>query len=166
MGLDGMRVVIVGDVLHSRVARSNMWLLTTLGARVTFVAPPTLAPVRTGDWPANIVFNLDEALAQQPDAVMLLRVQRERMHAAFFPSESEYARWWGLTPERLAMLDRAGATTAIMHPGPMNRGLEISSVAADSSRSTVLRQVSNGVAVRMACLYLLLTGDDVQEDPL
>ncbi|KAA9395088.1 aspartate carbamoyltransferase catalytic subunit [Kocuria coralli] len=160
--LEGMHVVIVGDILHSRVARSNMWLLTTLGARVTFVAPPTLLPVGTQHWPARIVFDLDEALAENPDAVMLLRVQRERMHAAFFPSEAEYARWWGLTPERLDALDRAGATTAIMHPGPMNRGLEISSEAADSPRSTVLRQVSNGVAVRMACLYLLLTGDDAQ----
>ncbi|ROZ64727.1 aspartate carbamoyltransferase catalytic subunit [Kocuria soli] len=157
-GLDGMHVVIVGDILHSRVARSNMWLLTTLGARVTFVAPPTLMPVGVEHWPADVVFDLDTALARDPDAVMLLRVQRERMHAAFFPSEAEYARLWGLTPERLAALDAAGATTAIMHPGPMNRGLEISSAAADSPRSTVLRQVSNGVAVRMACLYLLLTG--------
>ncbi|WP_047691682.1 aspartate carbamoyltransferase catalytic subunit [Kocuria sp. ZOR0020] len=159
-GLDGMHVVIAGDILHSRVARSNMWLLNTLGARVTFVAPPTLLPVGVEHWPARIVFDLDQALAQNPDAVMLLRVQRERMHAAFFPSEAEYARWWGLTPERLAALDAAGATTAIMHPGPMNRGLEISSVAADSPRSTVLRQVANGVSVRMACLYLLLTGDN------
>lgn len=165
-GLDGMHVVIVGDILHSRVARSNMWLLTTLGARVTFVAPPTLLPVGVEHWPAEIVFNLDQALAQNPDAVMLLRVQRERMHAAFFPSEAEYARWWGLTPERLAGLDAAGATTAIMHPGPMNRGLEISSVAADSPRSTVLRQVANGVSVRMACLYLLLTGDNTTAEDL
>ncbi|MDO5617663.1 aspartate carbamoyltransferase catalytic subunit [Kocuria sp.] len=162
-GLDGLHVVIVGDILHSRVARSNMWLLNTLGARVTFVAPPTLLPVGVEHWPARIVFNLDEALADDPDAVMLLRVQRERMHAAFFPSEAEYARWWGLTPERLHALDAAGAATAIMHPGPMNRGLEISSVAADSPRSTVLRQVSNGVAVRMASLYLLLTGDDTPD---
>lgn len=157
-GLDGMDVVIVGDILHSRVARSNMWLLQTLGARVTFVAPPTLLPVGIEQWPARVVFDLDQALAEVPDAVMLLRVQRERMSEAFFPTEAEYARSWGLTPERLAALDSMNAPTVIMHPGPMNRGLEISSEAADSPRSTVLRQVSHGVAVRMACLYMLLTG--------
>ncbi|ALB03110.1 aspartate carbamoyltransferase catalytic subunit [Kocuria palustris] len=158
--LAGMHVVIVGDVLHSRVVRSNMWLLSTLGARVTLVAPPTLVPVGVQHWPVEVRFDLDEALAEGPDAVMMLRVQRERMHAAFFPSEAEYARTWGLTHERLQLLDAAGLETAIMHPGPMNRGLEISSEAADSPRSTVLRQVANGVSVRMACLYLLLTGAD------
>lgn len=158
--LAGMHVVIVGDVLHSRVVRSNMWLLSTLGARVTLVAPPTLVPVGVQHWPVEVRFDLDEALAEGPDAVMMLRVQRERMHAAFFPSEAEYARTWGLTHERLQLLDAAGLETAIMHPGPMNRGLEISSEAADSPRSTVLRQVANGVSVRMACLYLLLTGED------
>ena len=154
-------MVIVGDVLHSRVARSGLWLFTTLGARVTFVAPPTLLPVGIADWPCRVVFSLDEALDPAPDAVMMLRVQRERMHAAFFPTAQEYAREWGLTPERVAALDAAGAPTAIMHPGPMNRGLEISSAAADSPRSTVLDQVRNGVSVRMSVLYLLLAGDDL-----
>ena len=157
--LAGMHVVIVGDVLHSRVVRSNMWLLSTLGARVTLVAAPTLVPVGVQHWPVEVRFDLDEALAEGPDAVMMLRVQRERMHAAFFPSEAEYARTWGLTHERLQLLDDAGLETAIMHPGPMNRGLEISSEAADSPRSTVLRQVANGVSVRMAVLHLVLNHD-------
>ena len=163
--LSGMHVVIVGDVLHSRVVRSNMWLLSTLGARVTLVAPPTLVPVGVQHWPVEVRFDLDEALAEGPDAVMMLRVQRERMHAAFFPSEAEYARTWGLTHERLQLLDAAGLETAIMHPGPMNRGLEISSEAADSPRSTVLEQVANGVSVRMAVLFLLLSGDESTPNP-
>ncbi|MEX5302760.1 aspartate carbamoyltransferase catalytic subunit [Kocuria sabuli] len=161
LDLEGMHVVIVGDVLHSRVARSDLWLFTTLGARVTFVAPPTLLPVGIAGWPCEVVYSLDQALEPAPDAVMMLRVQRERMHAAFFPTAHEYAREWGLTPERVAALDAAGASTAIMHPGPMNRGLEISSAAADSPRSTVLDQVRNGVSVRMSVLYLLLSGDDL-----
>jgi len=156
--LAGMRIVIVGDILHSRVARSDVWLLSTLGAQVTLVAPPTLLPVGIDDWPVRVSYDLDEALAQDPDAVMLLRIQRERMHAAFFPSSEEYARLWGLSPERLAGLSARGAQTAILHPGPMNRGLEISADAADSPRSLVLRQVANGVSVRMAVLYHLLTG--------
>jgi aspartate carbamoyltransferase catalytic subunit len=159
--LSGMRIVIVGDILHSRVARSNLWLLRTLGAEVTLVAPPTLLPVGAHSWPCTISYNLDEALAQGPDAVMMLRVQGERMNASFFPSTREYSRRWGLDDTRLAALDERGfADTVIMHPGPMNRGLEISSGAADSIRSTVLDQVSNGVSVRMAVLYLLLSGDN------
>ncbi|MBD2761471.1 aspartate carbamoyltransferase catalytic subunit [Kocuria sp. cx-116] len=160
MDLAGMHVVIVGDVLHSRVARSNVWLLHTLGARVTFVAPPTLLPVGMDQWPCKVSYDLDEVLAQRPDAVMMLRLQSERMNAAFFPSEQEYTRAWGLTPERVAALDATDAPTVIMHPGPMNRGLEISSEAADSPRSTVLAQVANGVSVRMAVLFLLLSGDE------
>ncbi|MEX3598569.1 aspartate carbamoyltransferase catalytic subunit [Kocuria carniphila] len=160
MDLEGMHVVIVGDVLHSRVARSNVWLLNTLGARVTFVAPPTLLPVGMDHWPCEVSYDLDEVLAQRPDAVMMLRLQSERMNAAFFPSEQEYTRAWGLTPERVAALDAMDAPTVIMHPGPMNRGLEISSEAADSPRSTVLAQVANGVSVRMAVLFLLLSGDE------
>lgn len=156
--LVGMRIVIVGDILHSRVARSDVWLLSTVGAQVTLVAPPTLLPVGIDDWPVRVSYDLDEALAQDPDAVMLLRIQRERMHAAFFPSSEEYGRLWGLSPERLAGLSARGARTAILHPGPMNRGLEISADAADSPRSLVLRQVANGVSVRMAVLYHLLTG--------
>lgn len=156
--LDGMRVAIVGDILHSRVARSNLWLLHTLGAEVVFVAPPTLLPVGIEDWPCEVFYNLDDALETNIDAVMLLRIQKERMHAAFFPSAEEYTRLWGLTPERFALLDSAEQETAVLHPGPMNRGLEISSQAADSERSWVLRQVNNGVSVRMAVLYMLMTG--------
>lgn len=154
LGLDGVVVTIVGDVLHSRVARSNLWLLTTLGAHVTFVAPPTLLPVGAAQWPASIGYDLDEALAHQPDVVMMLRVQGERMVDAYFPSEREYSRLYGLDDDRFRRLP---ATTMVMHPGPMNRGLEISSTAADSSRSTVLEQVANGVSVRMSVLYLMLS---------
>jgi aspartate carbamoyltransferase catalytic subunit len=155
--LDGVAVTIVGDILHSRVARSNVWLLTALGAEVTLVAPPTLVPVDTLDWPATIRFDLDDAIdSGLPDVVMLLRIQLERMSSGFFPNGREYARIWGLDDERLA---RLGPDTIVMHPGPMNRGVEISSAAADSSRSTVLEQVTNGVSVRMAALYLLLSGE-------
>lgn len=154
-GLDGAHVVIVGDILHSRVARSNVWLLATLGARVTLVAPPTLLPADTGGWPADTTYDLDAALSEGPDAVMLLRIQAERMHSAFFPNTREYARFWGLGEARTRALP---ATTLIMHPGPMNRGLEISSVAADSPQSTVLDQVRAGVSVRMSALYHLCSG--------
>lgn len=154
--LAGLHVTIVGDVLHSRVARSNVWLLTTLGARVTLVAPPTLVPQDVSAWPVEIGYDLDEALAAGPDAVMMLRIQLERMNAAYFPTEREYSRRWGLDAERLATLP---AGSIVMHPGPMNRGLEISADAADSPRSTVLEQVANGVSVRMAALYLLLAGE-------
>ena len=154
--LDGVAVTIVGDILHSRVARSNVWLLHTLGAEVTLVAPPTLIPQDVSGWPVRVEYDLDAAIAAGPDALMMLRIQLERMHAAFFPNEREYARLWGLGDARLAALPLG---TMVMHPGPMNRGLEISAAAADSPRSTVLEQVSNGVAVRMAALYLLLAGD-------
>ncbi|CAL8897754.1 aspartate carbamoyltransferase [Kocuria varians] len=165
MDLEGMHVVVVGDVLHSRVARSNVWLLTTLGARVTLVAPPTLVPVAMDDWPCEVSYDLDAVLEQAPDAVMMLRLQRERMNAAFFPSEAEYTRNWGLTSQRVQRLEALGAPTVFMHPGPMNRGLEISSEAADSERSTVLQQVANGVSVRMAVLFQLLSGDESTPDP-
>ncbi|TFD89098.1 aspartate carbamoyltransferase catalytic subunit [Cryobacterium serini] len=156
LGLDGVSVTIVGDVLHSRVARSNLWLLTTLGAEVTFVAPPTLLPSNTALWPARFSFDLDDAIDAGPDVVMMLRIQTERMSAAFFPSSREYSRVWGLDDARFG---RLGPASIVMHPGPMNRGLEISSAAADSANSTVLEQVTNGVSVRMAALYLLLSGD-------
>ncbi|WP_210481367.1 aspartate carbamoyltransferase catalytic subunit [Naasia sp. SYSU D00948] len=154
--LDGVSVLIVGDILHSRVARSNVWLLTTLGARVTLVGPPTLLPHGIGGWPVAAVHDLDAAIADTaPDAVMMLRVQRERMNEAFFPSAREYSAGWGLTSSRFrALPERA----VVMHPGPMNRGFEIASEAADSPRSTVLEQVANGVSVRMAALYLTLAG--------
>ena len=154
-GLDGAHVVIVGDILHSRVARSNVWLLTSLGAKVTLVGPPTLLPASIEGWPAETSYDLDAVLATKPDAVMMLRIQAERMRAAFFPHTREYARRWGLTEARFRGLPES---TVVMHPGPMNRGLEISSAAADSPQSTVLEQVANGVSVRMAALYLLCSG--------
>ena len=153
--LDGLQVTLVGDIVHSRVARSNVWLLTTLGATVHLVAPATLLPANTSGWPVTIGFDLDEAIIADPDVVMMLRIQAERMNAAFFPNAREYSRQWGLDEERLA---RLRPDTMVMHPGPMNRGLEISANAADSSRSTVLEQVTNGVSIRMAVLYLLLSG--------
>ena len=155
--LDGVRVAIVGDILHSRVARSNVWLLSTLGATVTLVAPATLLPVTTSTWPVSVEFDLDRAVAGDPDVVMMLRIQAERMNAAFFPNAREYARQWGLDDERVG---RLRADTMVMHPGPMNRGLEISAGAADSPRSTVLEQVANGVSIRMAVLYHLLAGTE------
>ncbi|MFC5382391.1 aspartate carbamoyltransferase catalytic subunit [Aquipuribacter nitratireducens] len=154
--LAGARVAIVGDVLHSRVARSNVHLLDTLGAHVTLVAPPTLLPVGVEAWPCATSFALDDVLPDV-DAVMMLRVQAERMNAAFFPSEREYSRRYGLDARRLRALP---GHAVVLHPGPMNRGLEISADAADSTRAVILEQVTNGVAVRMAALYLLLTGGE------
>ena len=159
--LDGVRVLIVGDVLHSRVARSNAWLLGTLGAEVTFAAPPTLLPAVERPFGAAVHHDLDAALAEDPDVVMTLRIQQERMAEAFFPNAREYARSWGLGAARFRSLPPAAL---VMHPGPMNRGLEIGDDAADSPRSTVREQVGNGVAVRMAVLYLTLAGD--REDSL
>jgi aspartate carbamoyltransferase catalytic subunit len=164
--LTGQRVVVVGDILHSRVARSNVLLLRTLGAEVVLVAPPTLFPVGVGAWPCSTSYDFDGVLSGDfgpVDALMMLRVQRERMNAAYFPSAREYSRRYGLDSRRLAMLsDRA----IVMHPGPMNRGLEISAIAADSARSTVVEQVANGVAVRMAVLYLLLSGRQEPDIPV
>ncbi|PCC31269.1 aspartate carbamoyltransferase catalytic subunit [Glutamicibacter sp. BW77] len=158
-GLDGLKIAIVGDILHSRVARSNLWLLNTLGASVTMVAPPTLLPVGASAWPCKISYSLNAVIESGVDAVMMLRVQGERMRAAFFPNPREYSRYWGLDDTRLKALEAKGQDTLILHPGPMNRGLEISSAAADSPASMVLEQVTNGVAVRMASLYMLLSGD-------
>ncbi|TQS41624.1 aspartate carbamoyltransferase catalytic subunit [Cryptosporangium phraense] len=152
--LEGLRVGIVGDVLHSRVARSNVLLLATLGAEVTLVAPPTLVPVGVGSWPADVSYDLDAVLPKL-DVVMALRVQRERMNTSYFPTEREYARRYGLDLKRLAALPEQAI---VMHPGPMNRGMEITPEVADSSRSTIVEQVTNGVHVRMAVLYLLLGG--------
>jgi aspartate carbamoyltransferase catalytic subunit len=154
--LTGVTVTIVGDILHSRVARSNVWLLTTLGAIVTLVAPATLLPAGIESWPVKTGYDLDAVLAGAPDVVMMLRIQAERMNAAFFPNTREYARVWALTDERFT---RLRADTMVMHPGPMIRGLEISASAADSSKSTVLEQVANGVSIRMAVLYLLISGE-------
>ncbi len=153
-GLDGRRVTIVGDVLHSRVARSNVLLLATLGAEVTLVAPPTLLPLGVETWPCSVSYELDPVLAKS-DVAMVLRVQRERMNAAFFPSAREYSRRYGLDVARASLLPEHAI---VMHPGPMNRGVEIASQVADCARSTIVEQVSNGVSVRMAVLYLLLGG--------
>jgi aspartate carbamoyltransferase catalytic subunit len=153
-GLDGVRVTIVGDVLHSRVARSNVWLLHTLGADVTLVAPPTLLPLGVTGWPCSVSYDLDATLPKS-DVVMMLRVQHERMNAAYFPSVREYSRRYGLDGARLRQLPD---WAVVMHPGPMNRGVEIAADVADSPRSTITEQVTNGVTVRMAVLYLLLGG--------
>jgi len=157
--LTGRHVAIVGDLTHSRVARSNVLMLRTLGAHVTLVAPPTLMPSAVSTWPCATSWDLDSVLAGKVngdiDAVMMLRVQRERMSGGYFPSEREYAVEYGLNQRRLDLLPEH---TVILHPGPMNRGLEISSAAADSPRSIVLDQVKSGVAVRMAVLYHLLSG--------
>lgn len=155
--LDGLKIAIVGDILHSRVARSNVLLLNTLGAEVHLIAPPTLVPSATSTLAAQIHYDLDEALASiSPDAVMMLRIQLERMNASYFPSEREYSRIWGMNATRLARLKH---DVLVMHPGPMNRGLEIDAIAADSKNSTVLEQVANGLSVRMAVLYQLLAGE-------
>jgi aspartate carbamoyltransferase catalytic subunit len=153
-GLDGLRVTIVGDVLHSRVARSNVLLLSTLGAEVTLAAPPTLLPLAVGSWPCAVSYDLDSELPKS-DVVMMLRVQQERMTAAYFPSVREYSRRYGLDAARMARLP---GHAIVMHPGPMNRGVEIAAEVADSVRSTIVEQVANGVTTRMAVLYLLLGG--------
>ncbi|MEV5002059.1 aspartate carbamoyltransferase catalytic subunit [Nocardioides sp. LML1-1-1.1] len=158
--LEGKHVAIVGDVTHSRVFRSNVKSLVKLGASVTVVAPPTLMPAGVGDWSKEAGFatswELDPVLPEV-DAVMMLRVQRERMSGGFFPTAREYTIGYGLTRDRLALLKPG---TPILHPGPMNRGLEISPDAADAADSLVLDQVSAGVAVRMSVLYHLLAGEE------
>ena len=156
--LDGLRVTIVGDVLHSRVARSNVLLLDTLGAEVTLVAPTTLLPVAVGGWPCAVGYDLSAALPKS-DVVMMLRVQQERMNAAYFPTVREYSRRYGLDADRMGLLP---GHAIVMHPGPMNRGVEIAAEVADSPRSTIVEQVANGVSVRMAVLYLLLGGSEAQ----
>jgi len=158
-GLDGIRVTIVGDVLHGRVARSNVLLLSTLGAEVTLAAPPTLLPLAVGSWPCAVSYDLDSELPKS-DVVMMLRVQQERMTAAYFPSVREYSRRYGLDKARMARLPEHAI---VMHPGPMNRGVEIAAEVADSARSTIVEQVANGVTTRMAVLYLLLGGTEFPE---
>ncbi|MFD4638665.1 aspartate carbamoyltransferase catalytic subunit [Lentzea sp. NPDC058436] len=154
--LDGRRVAIVGDVLHSRVARSNVHLLTTLGAEVTLVAPPTLLPTGVENWPVTVSHEIDSELASQ-DAVMLLRVQAERMTGGFFPSSREYSIAYGLNERRLKLLPEHAV---VLHPGPMLRGMEIASVVADSPQAAITEQVRNGVHVRMAVLYHLLAHEE------
>ncbi|WP_445184324.1 aspartate carbamoyltransferase catalytic subunit [Pseudonocardia sp. Cha107L01] len=152
--ISGRRIGIVGDVTHSRVARSNVLLLATLGAEVVLVAPPTLLPVGVAGWPCRVGHHLDAELPGL-DAVMMLRVQAERMHGGFFPSSREYAIGYGLSERRLAMLPEHAV---VLHPGPMVRGMEIAPAVADSPRAAILAQVRNGVHVRMAVLYHLLAG--------
>jgi aspartate carbamoyltransferase catalytic subunit len=149
--LKGLRIAIVGDLLHSRVVRSNLWLLSKLGAQVTLCAPPTLVPPGI-DALAPVTYRIDEAV-EGADAIMMLRIQRERMAGGFYPSDREYHIRFGLTEERVK---RAKKDVLILHPGPMNRGVEIASEVADGPASVILDQVTNGVAVRMAVLYLLL----------
>lgn len=152
--LQGLRIAIVGDVLHSRVARSNVLLLQKLGAKVVLIAPPTLLPVGVASWGAEVSYSLDAEI-ESVDAIMMLRVQRERMDDLYFPTEREYSRNFGLNLERI---NRMKSDAIVMHPGPMNRGLEISAESADSARSVIVEQVANGVSIRMAVLYLLLSG--------
>ena len=156
--LTGLRIAIVGDVLHSRVARSNVLLLSMLGADVVLVAPPTLLPVGVESWPATISYDFD-AVIPNVDAIMMLRVQQERMTDLFFPNSREYSRYFGLNSERMAAMAKHAI---VMHPGPMNRGLEIAADVADSARSVIVEQVTNGVNVRMAILYVLLAGGPLE----
>ena len=152
---DGITIGIVGDVLHSRVARSNIFLLSSLGARVMVIGPPTLLPVKIENWPCTVSYSLDATLPEL-DAIMMLRVQQERMNGTFFPSELEYSRAFGLNRARAGSLpDHA----IVMHPGPMNRGVEITAEVADGSRSVITDQVANGLKVRMAAMYLLIGGE-------
>ena len=166
--LEGRHIAIVGDLTHSRVFRSNLILLRTLGARLTVVAPPTLLPSGIGAWSARDGFtvssDLDAVLSGDdvPDAVMMLRVQKERMSGGYFPTAREYAVGYGMTASRYRALSASNPDVAILHPGPMNRGLEISPEAADSPHSVILDQVSAGVAVRMAVLYHLLAADTTE----
>lgn len=154
--LSGIKVAIVGDILHSRVARSNAILLKTLGATPIMVAPPTLLPVGIENWNGEYSYNLDDILPTV-DAVMMLRVQQERMNDAYFPTAREYSRNFGLNAQRLKRMQEHAL---VLHPGPMNRGMEITAEVADSKNSVVIEQVANGVSVRMAVLYLLLGGSN------
>ena len=156
--LAGLRIAIVGDVLHSRVARSNVLLLSMLGADVVLVAPPTLLPVGVESWPATISYDFDSVIPNV-DAIMMLRVQQERMSDLFFPNSREYSRYFGLNSERMSLMAKHAI---VMHPGPMNRGLEIAADVADSARSVIVEQVTNGVNVRMAILYVLLAGGPLE----
>lgn len=152
--LSGLHIAIVGDILHSRVARSNVLLLSKLGATVTMVAPPTLLPHQVEMWPVRVSYNFN-AVLPTVDAVIMLRIQQERMSDLFFPSEREYSTLFGIDAQRLALTK---PSAILMHPGPMNRGLEISAEAADSAQSVVVEQVANGVSIRMAILYLFIAG--------
>lgn len=149
--IEGLNIALVGDIIHSRVAKSNIYGLTKLGAKVRLIGPPTLIPREIEDIGVR-VFNRMEKGLKNVDVVMMLRIQMERQGKGFFPSTEEYSKNWGLTPERLFL---AKDDAIVMHPGPMNRGIEISSEIADGPRSVILEQVTNGLAVRMAVMYLL-----------
>ncbi|SNS22982.1 aspartate carbamoyltransferase catalytic subunit [Rhodococcoides kyotonense] len=155
-GIEGKRIGIVGDILHSRVARSNAILLSTLGAEVVLIAPPTLLPIGASTWPVRVSHTIDAELPSL-DAVLMLRVQAERMNGGFFPSPKEYSITYGLSQKRMDLLPEHAV---VLHPGPMLRGMEIASSVADSPRTAVLQQVTNGVHVRMAVLFRLLVGSD------
>jgi aspartate carbamoyltransferase catalytic subunit len=149
--IEGLKIAIVGDILHSRVAKSNIYLLTKFGAEVRLIGPPTLVPVELESLGVKVFHDMDSGL-KDVNVVMTLRIQMERQGKGFFPSTLEYSRFWGLNPERLLLADK---DAIVMHPGPMNRGIEIASEVADGSRSVILEQVTNGLAVRMAVMYLL-----------
>ncbi len=149
--IEGLSVAIVGDILHSRVAKSNIYLLTKFGVEVRLIGPPTLVPPELESLGTSVFHDMESGL-RDVDVVMMLRIQTERQDKGFFPSTLEYSKYWGLTMERLS---KAGKDAVVMHPGPMNRGVEIASEIADSPRSVILEQVTNGLAVRMAVLYLL-----------
>ncbi|MBN2593771.1 MAG: aspartate carbamoyltransferase catalytic subunit [Sedimentisphaerales bacterium] len=149
--LEGLKIAIVGDVAHSRVARSDMWAMTKLGAEVIFVGPPTLMPAEVGRLPVKVSYNLDEVI-EKVDVVNMLRIQFERLGGNPFPSIREYSHYFGLTVERM---NKAKSDILVMHPGPINRGLEIESEVADGKNSVILEQVTNGLAVRMAVLFLV-----------
>ncbi len=153
--LDGLKIAIVGDIKHSRVARSDIFAMTTLGAEVILVGPPTLLPLDPEAWPVSVSHDLDSVI-EEVDVVYLLRVQTERGGASMFPSLAEYATRFGMTPERFSRLK---PEAVVMHPGPMNRGVEISYDVADEERALILEQVTNGVAARMAVLFRLLGGE-------
>jgi aspartate carbamoyltransferase catalytic subunit len=149
--IEGLDIAIVGDIMHSRVAKSNIYSLTKLGAKVRLIGPPTLIPKEIEDIGVRVFHNMEDGL-KNVDVVMMLRIQMERQGKGFFPSTEEYSKNWGLTPERLSL---AKGDAIVMHPGPMNRGIEIASEIADGPQSVILEQVTNGLAVRMAVLYLL-----------
>jgi len=149
--LEGLKIAIVGDIAHSRVARSNMWAMTKLGAEVTFVGPPTLMPAQVDKLPVSVSYSLDEVI-EKVDVVNMLRIQFERMGGNPFPSVREYSHYFGLTAERMK---KAKSDIIVMHPGPINRGLELESEIADGKNSVILEQVKNGLAVRMAVLFLV-----------
>lgn len=149
--IEGLKIAIVGDILHSRVAKSNIYLLTKFGAEVRLIGPPTLVPEELEQLGVRIFHDMDSGLAGV-NVVMVLRIQMERQGKGFFPSTLEYSKNWGLTSERLLRADR---DAIVMHPGPMNRGVEVASDVADGPRSVILEQVTNGLAVRMAVMYLL-----------